>query len=112
LLYLLAEAQQVPLRVTQVDHWLVSLVLAPENQNWWKNLTKRLEQSRRGISFSLVAQILLALFVWVLTIISSLLAATGKTTSALQIAAATLWVWLVRVLSSILRLFFNSIYSF
>ena len=96
-LYLLAEGQQVPLRATQVHYWLASLVVLPQNQTWWLDLRDRVKRSRRGYSFSLVAQVLLATFVWIFTIFSSYLAAIGNATTALQIAAATLWIWLVRV---------------
>lgn len=94
-LYFLKEAQQAPLRATQVQFQLASLVVLPQNQHWWKSLAERLEHSRRGVTFSLVAQILLAAFVWLFTIISSFAAAFGDSTTALQIAAATLWIWLV-----------------
>jgi hypothetical protein len=94
-LYLLLEAQQVSLRASQVKFWLSSLIMSPRNQDWWEKLKGRLKGSRRGFTYSLVAQILLAAFVWLFTIISSLLAAIGNATTALQIAAATLWIWLV-----------------
>jgi hypothetical protein len=94
-LYFLKEAQQVPLRGTQVMYQLASLVVLSENQGWWKKLKKQLEGNRRGITFSLLAQNLLAFLVWIFTIVSSFLAAIGNTTIALQIAAATLWIWLV-----------------
>ena len=94
-LYFLKESQQVPLRATQVKCQLASLVVLPENQGWWIKVKKNLEGSRRGVTFSLVAQNLLAFFVWMFTIVSSFLAAVGNTTIALQIAAATLWIWLV-----------------
>lgn len=96
LFYLLSESQQVPLRTTQTEFWLSSLVVSPLNQQWWENLQERLQRSRRGFTFSLFAQILLAGFVWMFTIISAILAAWGNSTTALQIAAATLWTWLVR----------------
>jgi hypothetical protein len=96
--YLLAEAQQVSLRATQTRFWLSSLVVSPQNQLWWTKLETRLHRSRRGFTYSLVAQILLVAFVWLLTIISSFLAALGNITTALQIAAATLWIWLVCII--------------
>lgn len=94
-LYLLKESQQAPLRATQVEYWLASLVVLPQNQDCWINLRERLQRSRRGYTFSLVAQVLLALIVWIFTIVSAILASNGNATSALQIAAATLWIWLV-----------------
>jgi hypothetical protein len=101
-LYLLLESQQVSLRVSQIDFWLSSLVVSPRNQEWWEKLKTRLKGSRRGFTPSLVAQMTLAAFSWLFTIISSFLAAVGNATTALQIAAATLWIWLVCSISTII----------
>jgi hypothetical protein len=94
-LYFLTQAQQAPLRITQVEFWLASLIVSPKNHQWWVNVAEYLRRSRRGVTFSLVAQIALAAFVWLLTIVSSIFAAAGSSTAALQIAAATLWIWIV-----------------
>jgi hypothetical protein len=95
-LYFLSESQQAPLRVTQTKYWLSSLVVSPMNQDWWVGLRDRLQRSRRDYTSSLFAQIALAGAVWLFTIISAFYAAWGDVTVALQIAAATLWTWLVR----------------
>jgi hypothetical protein len=93
--YFLSESQQVPLRATQIQFQLASLIVLPKNGKWWKGLVHKLDRTRRGTTFSLIAQLLLVIGVWILTITSSLLAAIGNTTTALQIAASTLWIWLV-----------------
>jgi len=102
LLYFLSESQQAPLRVTQTNYWLSSLVVSPMNQGWWMALKDRLERSRRDYTSSLFAQIALAGIVWLLTVGSAFYAAWGDATIALQIAAATLWTWLVRPSAALL----------
>jgi hypothetical protein len=94
-LCLALEGQQVPLRATQVRHRLSSLVVSPRNQAWWIAAQDHVLRSRRKATASLIAQVFLAAVVWFLTIVSSLLVATGTINTALQVAVSTLWVWLV-----------------
>jgi len=94
-LFLAIEGQQVPLRATGIRHWLSSLIVSPLNQPWWTNLKGRINRSRRKSTYSLHAQLALAGFVWVFTIGTSIAVATGSVTTAVEIAASTLWVWLV-----------------
>lgn len=96
--YLLQEAQQVPLRASQERGWLSSLIVGPENQAWWRNLQRRLAQSRRGVTFSLVAQILAASIAWLFTITSSFVDNRGDRAVANQLSSGTLWVWLIPVI--------------
>jgi hypothetical protein len=95
-LFFLSESQQAPLRITQTNYWLSSLVVSPRNQGWWEALKDRVKRSRRDYTASLVAQIALAGSVWVFTVASAFIAAWGNSTIALQISAATVWTWLVR----------------
>lgn len=53
---LLQDAQQAPLRVSQEDGWLSSLVVLRENQAFWKTVKRNLRITRRGLSASLFAQ--------------------------------------------------------
>ena len=92
--YLLQEAQQVPIRITNMDK-LKDLVSNPENKDWWLGLRKNLSKTRRGVTFSLVAQMLLASVAYLLTIIGGFQASAGDPTTALEIAAGNLWVWMV-----------------
>ncbi|PVH92038.1 hypothetical protein DM02DRAFT_635689 [Periconia macrospinosa] len=66
--YLLQEAQQVPLRASQERGWLSSLVVGPKNQAWWRNVQRRLARTKRGVTFSLVAQITAAGVAWLFTL--------------------------------------------
>jgi hypothetical protein len=93
--YLLQEAQQVPLRASQEKGWLSSLLVAPKNQTWWRNVQKRLRTTRRGVTFSLVAQVLAAAIAWLLTVSSSFITSAGDTIVAYQLSSGSLWTWLV-----------------
>jgi len=94
-IFLLQEAQQVPLRASQEKGWFSSLLVVPGNALWWEHLQERLETTRRGITASLVAQMLLAAIAYLFTVITSFNADLGDPSTALQIASGSLWIWLV-----------------
>ncbi|OCL07000.1 hypothetical protein AOQ84DRAFT_398719 [Glonium stellatum] len=96
--YLLQEAQQVPLRASQEKGWLSSLLVAPKNQAWWRNVQRRLRRTRRGVAFSLVAQILAAAIAWLFTVSSSFVTSTGDIVVANQLSSGSLWMWLIPII--------------
>lgn len=96
--FLLQEAQQVPLRASQERGWLSSLIVSPKNQAWWRNLKRRLMRTRRGVTFSLVAQILAAGVAWLFTVASGFIASRGDRVVANQLSSGTLWMWLIPVI--------------
>ena len=93
--YLLQEAQQVPMRASQENGWLSSLIVEGHNQEWWERLEKSLQNTRRGVTFSFVAQISAAILSWLLTIISSFVGSLGDIPTSLQVSGGSLWVWMV-----------------
>ena len=105
--YLLEEAQQVPLRACQERGWFSSLIVAPKNTEWWNQLERRLRSTRRGVTASLVSQMLFAAIAYLFTVISSFQAALGDPTTALQIASGSLWIWLVSTWSQCLRTYYE-----
>lgn len=94
--YLPQEAQQVPLRASQERGWLSSLIVIPDNDEWWEHLESRLKSTRRGVTASLVAQMALASVTYLFTVITSLVGSLGDQATGLQIASGSLWIWLVR----------------
>lgn len=96
--FLLQEAQQVPLRASQERGWLSSLIVGPKNQAWWRNVQRRLTRTRRGITFSLVAQILAAGIAWLFTVTSGFIESRGDRVVANQLSSGTLWLWLIPVI--------------
>ena len=94
-LYLLQESQQVPLRASQENGWLSSLIVVPGNEEWWMHLESRLRGTRRSVTASLVAQMAVASVTYLFTVITSLVGSLGDPSTGLQIASGSLWIWLV-----------------
>lgn len=97
--YILEEAQQVPLRVSQERGWFSSLIVAARNGPWWENLERKLKDTRRGRTLSLVSQMGVAILAWLFTIVAAFVSSLGDVSTALQIAAGSVWVWMVSELS-------------
>jgi hypothetical protein len=92
---LLQDGQQIPLRLSQENGWLSSLIALPENKAWWQSLHEILNLNRRHFTFSIIAQVLLALTSWVLTYVSAWTSKSGSASIALSFSGASLWLWLV-----------------
>ncbi|KAL2259338.1 hypothetical protein VTK26DRAFT_7005 [Humicola hyalothermophila] len=91
----LVAAQQVPLRMIPGDGWLASLILLDSNATWWSRLATRLGATRRRPTLSLVAQMLVAVTAWILTIVGSFGSSLGDHAEGLTLSSSTLWTWLV-----------------
>ena len=91
----LQESQQLPLRLTQEGGALTSLIMLTENAEWWQKLRENIQITRRGVTLSLIAQIIVAIASWVLTVWSAFLSALGSPSEALVMSSGSLWVWLV-----------------
>ena len=91
----LEAAQQVPLRLRPYPEWIASLLLLKHNDDWWSNFTGRLDATRRKPTLSLVAQMLVAVTAWILTIIGSFGSSLGDHAEGLALSSSTLWTWLV-----------------
>ncbi|RYP50939.1 hypothetical protein DL769_010883 [Monosporascus sp. CRB-8-3] len=94
----LQESQQLPLRLSQEDGNLASLIVLPENADWWTKLRESIQITRRGVTLSLVAQIIVAILSWMLTVMTAFRSALGNPTEALVMSSGSLWVWLVPVI--------------
>jgi len=99
--YFLQEAQQISIRASQSQGWLSSLIVLPQNNDWWEKLKGRLQTTRRNATASLIWQMFVAIVAYSLTSASSFMASLGNHSSALQIASGTLWVWLVYYCTSL-----------
>ncbi len=99
--YLLQESQQVPMRASQVGGWLSSLIVLDKNEAWWTRVKKDLQKSRRGYTFSLVAQIGLAFIAYTFTIAITLNSSPLGTSEGSNIeltAGGGLWIWMIPVI--------------
>jgi hypothetical protein len=99
--YLLQESQQVPMRASQVDGWLSSLVALDKNHGWWTTGKKDLKNTRRGYTFSLFAQISMAFLAYTLTIAISLNSASLGSSLGDGVrltAGGGIWIWMIPVI--------------
>jgi hypothetical protein len=94
--YIVQEIQQVPMRACQVDVWLSSLVVLPDNFSCWQRVRIELQKSRRGVIASLIAHIATAIIAWLLTVISTSVANLGDVDAALQLSIGSVGLWMVR----------------
>ncbi|KAI5866064.1 hypothetical protein GGS23DRAFT_367061 [Durotheca rogersii] len=95
----LQESQQLPLRLSQEDGSLGSLIVLDQNTDWWERLKRNILLTRRGVTLPLVAQMLAAILSWVLTVVASFVTSLGNITQALELSSGTLWIWLIPVVS-------------
>ncbi|KAE9378440.1 hypothetical protein N431DRAFT_400117 [Stipitochalara longipes BDJ] len=94
--YLLEKAQQVPLRCSEVEGWLSSLIVLPQNRHWWTGVMEDLTKTRRDVTFSLIAQLLFAVLAYIFTVIEAF-PQSGSLTTATQMSASGLWAWMVPI---------------
>ncbi|TDL21420.1 hypothetical protein BD410DRAFT_304783 [Rickenella mellea] len=94
----LQDAQQAPIRVSQEDGWLSSLIVLPGNQAFWNAIRKDLRNTRREFSAALLAQVLWASIAYLLTVISAAIGNFGDHVVGLQIASGSIWIWMIPVI--------------
>lgn len=94
--YLLQECQQAPMRVAKAYEWLGSLVRLDKNQRFWQQTTRDLDNTRRGVTASLVVQILFAVAAWLFTVIAAFDDLADRDTG-LSISSSSIWLWMVPV---------------
>ncbi|KAM7214984.1 hypothetical protein V8F06_009661 [Rhypophila decipiens] len=95
---LLEAAQQAPLQISDTDGSLSSLIILEANNSWWNSVEQRLRATKRNVTISLVAQMLVAAGAWVLTVAGSFIASLGDHNEALVLSSSALWTWLVPVI--------------
>ena len=99
--YVLKEAQQVPLRLSQEEGWFSSLIVAGPNEEWWKKVNDKLRDTRRGRTLSLIFQMAIAIVAWLFTIIAAFAGDLGNISTALQISAGSVWIWMASRISQL-----------
>ena len=88
----------MPIRVSQTQGWLSNLIILEENIPWWNTAAKDLKNTRRGVTFSLIAQVVAAALAWVFTLIISFVGDLGSNVTGLQIATGSVWLWMIPVI--------------
>lgn len=92
------ETLQAPMRICENMNWFSSLVTLDENHFWWVIAHDRLKALRRGITISLIMQILIAILTWVFTVITAA-QNVGDLAISNAIASSMLWTWLVPIVA-------------
>jgi hypothetical protein len=97
---LLQEGQQAPMRASQEGGWLSSLIILKDTRNreWWRRVARDLKNTRRGYTFSTIAQVAMALLAYVLSIISTYLTNLGTVLTVEYYAGGSLWVWMIPII--------------
>ena len=87
--------QQAPLRLTTRDGLLASLIVLPENDDWWEHLVDRLEQTYIW-TIAAATSIAWVIIAFAFTIIDSFMNLGFHVNSNGQ-GVGTLWLWLVPI---------------
>ncbi|KAJ7833619.1 hypothetical protein B0H14DRAFT_3142558 [Mycena olivaceomarginata] len=99
--WVLNNFQQSPLRVTANDYLLGSLIVLPDNDRWWSELTAFLNPDHHySWSFSNVTSVIWVMLSFLLTVMNSF--ADTPTEATLSpysgLALAFCWIWLLAIL--------------
>lgn len=95
----LSETQHVPMRTCLVPGLLHDLVL--DQPQWWIDVDERLQLTRRAWTASFWAQTVAAIAAWGLTVTGSIASLLGNETTALNLSASSVWLWMVCELNSL-----------
>lgn len=92
----LSSLQQSPLKITTDKSLLASLIVLPENDEWWKELVVWLDYTHTW-SISAVTSIAWVIIAYIFTVIDSF---TGDITTSINAngqGVGSLWIWLVPI---------------
>jgi len=89
--------QQAPLRVVRDDALLASLVVLPQNDEWWIELDDSLNDTHSW-SISAVTSIAWVIIAYVFTVVDSLTTDLGSSIEASGQAVGSLWLWLLPII--------------
>jgi len=91
---LLAGLQQVPLRISDDDGQLASLVVLPANDKWWSTIRRKIDHEHTW-SIPAFASIAWVVIAYLLTVISAFTAIGDTDTESDGPANGSLWIWVI-----------------
>ncbi|KAJ7811231.1 hypothetical protein B0H14DRAFT_3479897 [Mycena olivaceomarginata] len=99
------EVQQCPMRANQRDGALASLIVLddPGRQHFWKSAAKDLKNTRRGFTYSFLAQVIMAFVAYLISFIGAVHDSLGSPDVGLQFASSTVWSWMFPVVFGYIR---------
>ncbi|KAL9092780.1 MAG: hypothetical protein Q9159_000678 [Coniocarpon cinnabarinum] len=90
------ETIQNPMRAWGPNEELSSLVALRANHAWWEIMHDRLKHARRGVTASLIIQVIIAVVAWIFTVIDAIRRPTDVGSSN-AMATSTMWTWILPV---------------
>ncbi|KAJ6449057.1 hypothetical protein C8R45DRAFT_884133 [Mycena sanguinolenta] len=100
--FILQESQQCPMRAAQRTGELASLVVLPDRQNFWLIAAKDLDNTRRGFTYSFLAQTILAFVMYVISLITAVKSTQGPGVGS-QLISSSLWLWMFPIVFGYIR---------
>ncbi|KAF7353980.1 hypothetical protein MVEN_01084500 [Mycena venus] len=103
--FILREVQQCPMRANQRDGALASLIVLddPGLQHFWKSAAKDLKNTRRGFTYSFLAQVIMAFVAYLISFIAAVHDSLGSPDVGLQFASSTVWSWMFPIVFGYIR---------
>jgi hypothetical protein len=105
---ILANLQYAPVRVLSQDHLLSSLIILPENDEWWNELSQLIDYKHTW-SISAATSIAWVIIAYAFTVVDSIgnLSNVGSNGQSV----GTVWLWLICIVTGWLQLCPKSDYS-
>ncbi|KAJ6495238.1 hypothetical protein C8R45DRAFT_1094898 [Mycena sanguinolenta] len=95
--FVLEESQQCPMRANQRTGEFACLIVLLDRQNFWLIAAKDLENTRRGFTYSFLAQMILAFISYLISFIAAVHDSLGSPDVGLQFASSSVWSWMLPV---------------
>ncbi|KAJ6495233.1 hypothetical protein C8R45DRAFT_1094892 [Mycena sanguinolenta] len=106
--FVLEESQQCPMRANQRTGEFACLIVLLDRQNFWLIAAKDLENTRRGFTYSFLAQMILAFISYLISFIAAVHDSLGSPDVGLQFASSSVWSWMFPVVFGYAALPFRS----
>ena len=106
---ILASLQYAPVRVLSENYLLSSLIVLPENDEWWNELAQLIDYTHTW-SISAATSIIWVIVAYIFTIVNSIGDLTSDVSSNGQ-SVGTVWLWLICIVIGWLQLSPKSDYS-
>ncbi|KAF8145364.1 hypothetical protein K438DRAFT_1630253 [Mycena galopus ATCC 62051] len=94
--FILQESQQCPMRANQRNGELASLIALSDREQFWKSAAKDLKNTRRGFTYSFLAQVILAFVTYVISFSQIVHDDLGSVNDGLQFASSSVWSWIAQ----------------
>ncbi|KAF7345250.1 hypothetical protein MSAN_01901600 [Mycena sanguinolenta] len=101
--FILQESQQCPMRANQRTGELANLITLPDRQNFWKTAAKDLKNTRRGFTYSFLAQVIFAFLSYLVSFIGAVHDSLGSPDVGLQFASSAVWAWMFPIVFGYIR---------